>query len=168
VRWVLISSSFWFGVFVTTHWAFFSLRHIGNRASFLTQLFATSVVCQQLTVLALAFHYGIDLRILHWAAAGVLTMASLFVLYMPFYYTIATSLSVQSMIMVLKAGGKMPLQRLSDAFASRELIDGRLQTMRQSGYLVSLGDAFATTVRGDRMVSVFVLVKRIWKLGSGG
>jgi hypothetical protein len=100
--------------------------------------------------------------------AGSLVMASLFVLYMPFYYTVATSLSVQSLIMIDRAGGVMPLRRLTDTFVSDAILHVRLDSMARNGYVIRQGDTYCVTSKGMHIAKLFSTIKRIWALGPGG
>jgi hypothetical protein len=100
---------------------------------------------------------------------GMMTMLCLFVLYMPFYFTIAASLSVQSLILIARAPhGRMPLVELREHFASRQILEQRLETMVRNGYLFRSGERYHPTAKGKLVGRAFQVVKRCWKLGAGG
>jgi hypothetical protein len=101
--------------------------------------------------------------------SGLLVMGCLFVLYMPFFFTIATSLSVQTMILVERSpGGRAEVQELRERFASRQLVAGRLQSMVANGYLVREGDCYRVTTKGRLVARLFGVLKHAWRLGAGG
>jgi hypothetical protein len=103
------------------------------------------------------------------AATILLVFACCFVLYMPFYYTVATSLSVQTMILVDEAGpAGLPLSYLESLFASKNVLSARLGIMVNNGYLVQVGDRFQVTAKGATISRVFGGLKGLWRLGAGG
>jgi hypothetical protein len=101
-------------------------------------------------------------------AWGVLTLLALYALYMPFYYTVVASLSVQSLVLMARAGGTLAKADLQRRFASRALVAQRMQTMATNGFLVSTAAGYALSAKGLRVAQVFALVKDFWRLGPGG
>jgi hypothetical protein len=98
-----------------------------------------------------------------------LALLCAFVLYMPFYYTIAMSLSVQTMISLqATAEGNAPLTELHGRFASRSILDGRLESMVANSYLSRRGACFGLTRKGRLTARVFQWFKARWQLGPGG
>jgi hypothetical protein len=103
------------------------------------------------------------------ALCGALVYAGLFVLYMPFYYVIAASLSAATIVLLnQKPDGALPLPTLHDTFASRRLVEQRLQTMVANGFLQTTPAGYRLTAKGRRVAQFFDWLKRIWKLGPGG
>lgn len=163
---------FWFALFVIAQWTFFHVRAVRDRARCTFLLFGVGLLGQLLSVLFfLQFPDVRDtVRSSHAASifAGTLVMGSLFVLYMPFYYTIATSLSVQSLIMIAKVGGAMPISSLANTFASDAVLHARLESMARNGYVIEQGRVYHITLKGMYIARLFSAIKRSWNLGSGG
>lgn len=101
-------------------------------------------------------------------AIAALTSACLFVLYVPAVYTVLTSLSVQTMIILRQSGGAVATSALYERFAGRTIAAERLAILAASGYLIADGAAFRLTPRGRAMAKVFEMIKRVWNLGPGG
>jgi hypothetical protein len=169
----LVSGAGWFATFLIAHLGVFHFLRLQNRFKCIARLFvaaslghlATIVVLQQFaSVLGDAFG-GPALSF----CAGLMTMLCLFVIYMPFYFTIAASLSVQSMILIDRSPGRtLPVADLHARFASRKLLAQRLATMVANGYLVPAEDGFRLTFKGRFVGRAFQSIKRLWRLGAGG
>jgi hypothetical protein len=100
---------------------------------------------------------------------GILVYVGLFVLYMPFYYTVVASLSVRTMVMVYgRPGARMPVAKLREEFVSKRLVGQRLATMTTNGFLVPRGDAYGLTRKGRVTAAMFSWLKKLWRLGAGG
>ena len=99
---------------------------------------------------------------------AALTSACLFVLYVPAVYTILTSLSVATLVLLRRSGGRMPEASLYDRFASRQLMQQRLCVLVGAGHLVRDDCGFSLTPRGRDVARAFAFVKRLWRLGPGG
>src|SRR5262245_65892957 len=99
---------------------------------------------------------------------AVLTSACLFVLYVPAVYTILTSLSVATLILLRRTGARMPETSLYDRFATRGIIQQRLCVLVGAGYLAEDACRFSLTSRGRALARAFSFIKRLWCLGSGG
>jgi hypothetical protein len=101
---------------------------------------------------------------------GVLTLACLFVLYMPFYYTVASSLSVRTLVMLASQhSGSMPIVDVRERFVSRALIGYRLEVMCANGFLKQTDrENFALTIKGKRLARTFGGLKRFWRMDAGG
>src|SRR5262249_57783602 len=65
---------------------------------------------------------------------AMLTSACLFVLYVPAVYTILTSLSVATLIVLRRSGGRMPERNLYERFATRGIIQQRLCALLRAGH----------------------------------
>jgi len=100
---------------------------------------------------------------------GILGYFALFTLYMPFFYTVATSLSVGTIVLLARrVDGKLPVSELFRRFASRTLVEGRLAAMAQNGLLSRQEDVYRLKFRGRLIARTFSLLKRFWRLGPGG
>jgi hypothetical protein len=168
----IASGLFWFALFVIAQWMTFHLRPVRDRAGCTLMLFAVGLLGQLLTVVSILQIPDVrdSLRSSHAASivGGFLVMASLFVLYMPFYYTTAASLSVQSLIVLARAGSPIPLSRLASTFASAAVLHARLESMARNGYVAEQGDSFHITSKGRLVARLFSTLKRVWVLGPGG
>jgi hypothetical protein len=160
-----------FTLFVLSHWALFHWR-------VLPATFKNLAILWMLSLLAAWIAGGLSGALLpvNWAGHPLvrattilLVFACCFVLYMPFYYTVATSLSVQTMILVDEAGPNgLPLSYLQNLFASQDVLDARLAIMVANGYLIQNGDRFQVTGKGTFISRVFGGLKSLWRLGAGG
>ena len=103
------------------------------------------------------------------ALCGVLLFMGLFVLYMPFYYVVAASLSVRTAILLdCRPGRSLALRSLRKEFVSPHLIGQRLEIMTENGFLQSTWEGFVLTGKGRRVALFFDFLKHYWKLGPGG
>lgn len=104
-----------------------------------------------------------------WALAAILTYGALLALYLPFYYSIVASLSLQSLILLSKQPrGSLPIAELRQYFASLPLVEKRLATMATNGFLIKQGDAYVLSAKGRSTAIIFSWVKTFWRLGPGG
>ena len=88
---------------------------------------------------------------------------------MPFYYTIAKSLSVESLLIIYnKKKDICNVSELYKKFASNELISERLDTMVHNGYILQKEDKYFLTRKGMFLARTFLGIKKFWKLGPGG
>jgi hypothetical protein len=100
---------------------------------------------------------------------GMLAYVALFTLYMPFFYTVATSLSVRTIVLLARSpDGALPIQALFDRFGSRALVEGRLLVMMQNGLLLQRGGEYHLTSKGYVVAQAFSRIKQFWRLGAGG
>jgi hypothetical protein len=101
---------------------------------------------------------------------GVLLLACLFVLYMPIFYVLSTSLSVATLIGMANAPDhSTQLNDLTSQFASAEFVTDRLHTLCLNGYLTHTENSgYMLTARAWLFVRLFVYIKRLWGLGAGG
>jgi hypothetical protein len=97
---------------------------------------------------------------------GVLFCA--FILYMPFYYTVSNSLSVQMLIRMQAAPDGLSVEGLRQDFPMEELLAGRLVTLVASGYVVRTGERFVITAKARVLARSFLFMKALWRLGPGG
>jgi hypothetical protein len=101
---------------------------------------------------------------------GVLTLICLFVLYMPFYYTMASSLSVRTLVLLAaQPDGRLPTAEVCERFVSRALIGHRLEVMRANGFLAETAQGgFTLTPKGRSLAGIFARLKRFWRMEAGG
>lgn len=169
----LLAGVAWFGIFLAGH--FLALRIFGPavrpRA---TQLILMGGIVALPFSLAhpLSLPFESDLAQGGWLMGtiwGWLTLIGLFVMYMPFYYTVVASLSVKTIILLSRRQDfAMPLSTVRGQFVSRALVAQRLQTMKDNGFLVETSNGYALTPKGRTIATLFSAVKRVWKLGAGG
>jgi len=163
----------WFALFLATnvavaHWARPQRKARINQRLFLVGLVGTAISLWPAAVAlrgTLLGHGGVAMAIL-W---GVLVYVGLFVLYMPFYYTVMASLSVRTIVILhRRPDGRMSITELREHFVSRALVGQRLATMATNGFLLPRGDSYALTPKGRRTAAAFAWLKRFWRLGAGG
>ena len=101
---------------------------------------------------------------------GELTLISLFVLYMPFYYTVAASLSIRTLVLLASTlDGRKPIVAVREQFVSRALVGQRLEIMRANGFLTGSRDgSFTLTLKGRLLARIFAALKRFWRMDAGG
>jgi len=162
----LLSAAAWFFIFIVAHIT--GWRAGFENARWLMITYITCLLGSLLTVIgisAAAGSTGLDLLAL---AVTFLTGACLFVMYVPAVYTVLTSLSVQTMILLHRSSGGLSEPALYDRFAGRPMLENRLATLVSSGYLVAEGTRFRLTSRGRALAKIFAFVKAFWRLGPGG
>jgi hypothetical protein len=155
----------WFSLFVVVHIAGWRAGH-GN-ARWLLISYGTSVLAMLITVIGSTVRLD-PVTALAAVLLALMTSACLFVLYVPAIYTVLTSLSVQTLVMLRRAGGTLAEAELYGRFGGRGIVDGRLATLAASGYLIADGGRFRLTSRGRALAKIFAFVKKFWKLGAGG
>lgn len=171
----LILASGWFLVFLIGQIATFHVTNPGRRSKTALGWFAFALAGYLATVAllfaspqaipgALAFKPWLSL------VGGLLLLACLFVLYMPFFYIVHTSLSVDTLVRVAQVtGGRIERERLTAVYASSAFAADRIRTLYLNGYLKpESGDQHTLTTRGRRVTRPFVFLQRVWKLGMGG
>lgn len=170
----ILVSGIWFCAFLAAQLVAFHLQPQKDRSKTLIQLFGFAVLAHLMCVAGLALLYPESMILLGStgvlsALAGLMNLACLFILYMPFYYTLNTSLSVETLALVLSHGGRMPIDRVVHRFTSPEFIHDRLETMRRNGYLKSSDRVeYFLSKRGTSVGAKMARVKRWLVLGTGG
>lgn len=161
----LAAGAAWFAAFLPAHVA---LLHAsgGERPS--QVLFGTAAAAMLAAALTVAIALPAGGSLLLGEVYAALTVSCLFVVYAPFFYTVYTSLSIQTSLHLAATGGEGRFDDLVDRFASRAVVEGRLGTMVASGYLVRDGEAFALTTKGRLVGAVFRWLKALWRLAPGG
>jgi hypothetical protein len=162
----LAAATAWFLVFFFTHIG--GVRAGFENARWLLISYAACVLGTLVTAILLtAWHHGMQAVMLA-TLMGVLTSACLFALYVPALYTVLTSLSVQTMMLLRHRGGALPEAELYDRFASRKIMEQRLATLLASGYVAPKGPSYGLTPRGRAVAKFFRSIKILWNLGPGG
>jgi hypothetical protein len=162
----LAAATAWFLVFFFVHIG--GVRAGFENARWLLISYAACVLGTLVTAILLtAWHHGMQAVILA-ALMAALTSACLFALYVPALYTVLTSLSVQTMMLLRRRGGALPEAELYDRFASRKIMEQRLATLLASGYVAPEGPSYRLTPRGRAIAKLFRPIKILWNLGPGG
>lgn len=157
----LASAAAWVAAALIAHGVVFHLVRIERRARTLVALFAAAAVAH----LATAGLAGVD----GWRAGyGLLLIGCGFICYMPFYYTVAASQSVQMLIALAAARDGLAADELRRMYAVEEVFAGRLETLVGAGYLRCEGAGYALTAKGRVVARCFQTVKTLWSLGPGG
>jgi hypothetical protein len=163
----------WFALFVIVHVGLFHFRVVHRRSRAILVAFLCALGGEVLIAAVL----GSDQSVLGeptgppamTAVFATVIMLCGFVLYMPAYYTIATSLSVQTMISIHQAPGRSHhVADLKSVDVYAQLLEGRLASMVAAGNLVRDGDAYRLTRKGRLIARTFRAIKYVWRLGPGG
>ena len=162
----LIVVAIWFLIFICLH--IVGLRSRQGNAQWLVRSYAACCAATLVTVLALSMWRDSAQTLLLLLFIALLTSACLFVLYVPAVYTILTSLSVATLILLRSTDGRMPETSLYDRFATRGIIQQRLCVLVDAGYLAENACGFSPTSRGRALALAFSFIKRLWCLGPGG
>jgi hypothetical protein len=161
----LILGVAWFAVFLIAHVALFRCSEVHQRFQVIVRVLLAAMVGMLVSCPVAAGSGQTAGR----ALTGALVMASLWVLYMPFYYVVVSSTSVRTLVALHEAPGRaLPIQRLYAVFASEQILAHRLDSMVRYGNLVREGDRFRLTRKGRRPARVFRGIKDLCRLGTGG
>jgi hypothetical protein len=169
----LLAGLLWFAVFFAAHlvvirWARSESKARINQRVFVAGLAGIAISLWPATAVLHDSAFGRG-DVIMAVICGILVYVGLFVLYMPFYYTVVASLSVHTMVMVHgRPGAGMPVAQLREEFVSRPLVGQRLTTMATNGFLICRGERYALTTKGRLTATVFSWIKRFWRLGAGG
>jgi hypothetical protein len=157
----LASAAAWVAAALLAHAVVFHLVRIERRARTLVALFGAAALAHLATI-GLA---GVD----GWRAGyGLLLIGCAFICYMPFYYTVAASQSVQMLIALAGARDGLAADELRQMYAVEEVFAGRLETLVGAGYLRRDAAGYALTAKGRVVARGFRGVKTLWNLGPGG
>jgi hypothetical protein len=162
----LLIVAVWFLVFACVH--VLGFRHGRRNAQWLVGSYITCCAATLLSVLAISLWRDGGETIALSLLIAALSSACLFVLYTPAVYTVLTSLSVATLMLVLRNGGRMPEGSLYSRFATRGILRQRLSVLVGSGYLVEDGRGCRLTPRGRFVARAFAAIKELWRLGPGG
>jgi len=166
----LISGSGWAAIFVFTHLALARAAGVPRHGRIIIRCFALSIAGFLTTLAALhgKLWQGSSLAWLLAAGSGILLMACAFVLYVPLVFVISSSLSVDTLILLERAGGRLPRVALYRRFAAAEAARRRLEIMRKSGLLTLEGGRYRLTPKAAALAQFFAEMKRLWNLQPGG
>jgi hypothetical protein len=156
----------WFLAFVCVH--VLGFRYGRRNAQWLVASYITCFAATLLNVLAMSLWRDGGQTLALSVMIAALSSACLFVLYTPAVYTVLTSLSVATLILLLRNGGHMPEGSLYARFATRAILRQRLSVLVGSGYLVEDARGFRLTPRGRVVARAFAAIKELWRLGPGG
>jgi hypothetical protein len=162
----LAAAAAWFLVFFFAHIG--GVRAGFKNARWLLISYAACFLGTLVTAIAVtAWHHDMQAVILA-AMMAALTSACLFALYVPALYTVLTSLSVQTMMLLRRRGGALLEAELYNRFASCKIMEQRLATLLSSGYVTHDGPFYRLTPRGRAIAKLFRPIKILWNLGPGG
>jgi hypothetical protein len=165
----IVSGVGWFGLFLAAHIVWFHLIHVRDAFKWIVKGLAACLLGHVATMAVWNWHSTPAYRTVIDTSYGALAIACLFILYMPFYYTIVASLSIQTLICLLESPqNSLTLPELHKHFASRDIVAGRLDTMTRNGYLERVEAGYSVTPKARAMSAVFAFLKNLWKLGPGG
>lgn len=151
----------WTAAAVVAHFMIFHFVRVEHRARTVTLLFTLAAFTTLWTCLLL----DVD----RWRAVyGMVVVACSFLLYMPFYYTVAASQSVQHVIEVRAAPHGLSRDEIRGRYPVQETLAGRLETLAWAGYIVGMDGRFALTFKGRLVSRPFRAIKKLWRLGPGG
>lgn len=167
----LVIATFWFFLFIVIHFLFFMIIKIPVRISIIIRTFFVCIIASAVSII-IYFHLNNDFDIFYLVFNVFvcwLTMAALFVLYMPFYYTIATSISIQTLIFLLSHSNNMvESKNLYSRFANRKILIERLSIMDRNGYIQCTNEKYVLRSKGYFVASIFSKIKHVCCLGPGG
>ncbi len=157
----LWASAGWVAVAVVAHYAVFHVVQVERRARTLVCLWGVALMGYLWT--------GLVFELDRWRIVyGVVVLFGAFILYMPFYYTVSASQSVRMLIDLAEEPDGLTVSELREKNPIDEVLQGRLETLLASGYVLRRGALFATTGKARLVVCVFRLVRAVWRLGHGG
>jgi len=165
-EWGIVCAVTWFALFVIAHVGGWRAGAENARWMLGTYLFSfagclASAIAGQLTILP-----GGNIVLI--LAIAALTHACLFVLYAPAVYVVLTSLSVQTVVLLMRSGGSLREDELYTRFGGRDIVKKRLETLLSSGYIFEERGMYSICSRGQLVANSFARIKRLWKLGTGG
>jgi hypothetical protein len=165
----ILSGAGWFTVFLVVHIVWFHLVQVKDCFKWIAKTLPVCVLAHIGTIVILNSGAQPGEIIALRTVYGVLAMGGLFILYMPFYYTIVASLSIQTLICLDESPGKsLRIAELHQRFASRDIVAGRLEVMVRNGYLEHGPSGYRATSKARVMSHLFGFLKAVWKLGPGG
>lgn len=164
----VVAGGVWFFVFLVMHIVWFHQVHVEKCFALIVKIAIVCVIAYLGTILALGWGRGGD-EIAIQVTYGLLVMGCLFIVYMPFYYTIVASLSIQTLIVLEETQGRSArIDELRQKFASTGIVAGRLNIMITNGYLTERDGRYRVTSKGRMIAKFFGYLKELWRLGPGG
>ncbi len=165
----ILSGGSWFALFLAVHILIFHLRHVKRCFAVIMRVYLLSLTGHAATIFWLnnGIHRpGPGLASFFY---GLVIAGCLFILYMPFYYNVVNSLSIQTLILLSEApGDSLPVPELQERFAGSSIVEGRLNAMAANGYLTEDRGTYCLTHQGRAMARLFGTIKDFWKMGAGG
>jgi hypothetical protein len=156
----------WFLVFVCVH--VLGFRYGRRNAQWLVGSYIAACTATLFSVAAVSLWRDGGQTLALSLIIAALSIACLFVLYTPAVYTVLTSLSVATLMLLLRHGGQMAETCLYSRFARHAILRQRLSVLVGSGYLVEDAQGFRLTPRGRVLARAFAAIKELWRLGPGG
>ena len=156
----------WFVVFVCVH--LLGVRYGRRNAQWLIASYITCWAATLVSVSVISLWPDSTASMPLALIIAALSSACLFVLYTPAVYTVLTSLSVATLVLLLRNGGRMPERSLYARFATGTILRQRLSVLIASGYVVEHPQGFRLTRRGRAVARSFATIKELWRLGPGG
>jgi hypothetical protein len=163
---ILAVVAVWFLIFVGLH--VLGFRSGRGNARWLLRSYAMCFTGTLASVVVISLYCDFGHAIALSLIIAALTSACLFVLYVPLVYSVLTSISVATLVLLLRNDGRMPEASLYDRFATYPIVEQRLSLLVANGYLVQEGSGFRPSPRGRMVARVFVFIKELWRLGPGG
>jgi hypothetical protein len=151
----------WVAFAVAAHFAVFNLVRVERRARTLVSLWGVALMGYLWTALVLELERW---RIVFGGAA----LFCAFILYMPFYYTVAASQSVRMLIALAREPDGLTIAEVRERNPVEEVLLGRLETLLAAGYLTRQGSQVALMPKARLVVGPFRFVRSLWRLGAGG
>ena len=149
-------------IFLLSKIAIFHSRNVANKSSLILKLYGISLAGCLVSTLMLE-------KSLLEAFYSLIFIFSLFILYMPFYYTVSSSVSVQTMVFIKEKGkGKSSTHELKNVFASSDVIRYKLESMANSHMIAYREGYYSLTRKGEMVARFFQFMKKIWRTGPGG
>jgi len=165
----LILAGSWFSLFLAIHIIWFHRVHVEQCFALIVKIFGVCVAGDLVMIAAMPPSGQRGSLFFFEVGYGLVMMGCLFILYMPFYYTIVSSLSIQTLICIEESPEEvLSMEELRQRFASRETLDGRLSIMVGNGYLTEQAGRYRVTSKARLVSRFFSHLKELWKLGPGG
>jgi hypothetical protein len=162
----LLIVALWFLAFVCVH--VLGFRYGRRNAQWLVGSYITCFAATLLNVLAMSLWRDGGQTLALSVMIAALSSACLFVMYTPAVFTVLTSLSVATLILLLRSGGQIPETSLYSRFATHTILRQRFSVIVRSGYVIEDARSFRLTPRGRLIARAFAAIKELWRLGPGG
>ena len=160
-----------FAFFVLAHWVYFGFIRPKNRSRVLFRLtlfFWILILLRSSHLYFSTESFRMEISIVQVTGA-TLAFACMWFLYMPFYYSIQTSISVGMLIRILQSGSTgLPESELKPKERTKIIAKKRLETMVAAGYVATSPGGYGLTDKGKYVAHFFRALKKFWKLGAGG
>ena len=170
LKMAVFSSIGWFSVFIVGHISWMQLTRDSRYSRVIAQWFSLSMAACVATSIYLK---GViwDGPPLGWIiAVGVapFLMCCAFILYMPFVFVVASSVSGDALVLLKRAGGCLGCTDIYRIFVSTEAARRRMENMSRNGLVFLQADRYRLHTKAVRTARFFNAIKTLWKLGAGG